>query len=146
MEKHPAGDLNTKAGLGVRFVAALIDGILIAVVAFPVMGMLGGGGGPPGPGGMMGAGSYVWPLLGLVYFVAMEAVYNYTIGKKALGLVVVGQDGGAIDWEESLVRNVLRIVDALPFFYLIGAILIVASDDNQRLGDMVGDTFVVKAR
>ncbi len=43
-------------------------------------------------------------------------------------------------------RNVLRIIDGLPLFYLASAILIWTSEKKQRLGDRVADTIVVTIR
>jgi len=60
---------------------------------------------------------------------------------------VVREDGAKIDYRDSTVRNILRIIDAIPYFipYLLGAILIWSSDRKQRLGDRVGRTIVVSA-
>jgi uncharacterized RDD family membrane protein YckC len=41
-------------------------------------------------------------------------------------------------------RNILRVIDGF-FAYLIGAILIWRSDKQQRLGDTIAKTVVVKA-
>jgi uncharacterized RDD family membrane protein YckC len=55
-------------------------------------------------------------------------------------------DGSQIGFTASLVRNLLRIVDAIPFFipYLVGAIIIWSTKLNQRLGDQAAKTVVVK--
>jgi uncharacterized RDD family membrane protein YckC len=58
---------------------------------------------------------------------------------------VVREDGGQIDMNQALTRNILRIIDGL-FAYLIGAILIWRSDKKQRLGDNIAKTIVIKAR
>ncbi len=50
-----------------------------------------------------------------------------------------------LDFARSLVRNILRIIDYLPFFYLIGFILIVTNSKKQRIGDMAARSIVVKA-
>jgi uncharacterized RDD family membrane protein YckC len=43
------------------------------------------------------------------------------------------------------IRTVLRIVDGLPFLYLLGLIVVAVSKQNQRIGDMAAGTLVVKA-
>jgi len=43
------------------------------------------------------------------------------------------------------VRSILRIIDSLPAIYILGIILIAATDKRQRLGDMLAKTIVVKA-
>jgi ribosomal protein L40E len=70
-------------------------------------------------------GAYM--LLFLLYFIVLEG----TFGACGIGPAVI--------------RNVLRIVDALPFFYIIGLILISRSDKKQRLGDSLAKTVVVKS-
>jgi uncharacterized RDD family membrane protein YckC len=56
---------------------------------------------------------------------------------------VVESDGTHLSWGSSLVRNLLRIVDALPVFYLVGIVVAYLTDDHQRIGDLAGSTIVV---
>jgi len=83
----------------------------------------------------------------LLYFIALEGNYGQTVGKMAVRIKVVREDGTKIDYTGAVVRNVLRIIDLIPYFipYLLGAILIWTSDKKQRLGDRVAHTIVVKA-
>ena len=46
---------------------------------------------------------------------------------------------------KSFIRNLLRIIDGLPVFYLLGLIVMVSSKRKQRIGDMAAGTVVVKA-
>ncbi len=124
-------------GVGPRFLASLIDGIILAIVT----GLLGVGMGPH----QVGASSGLSGLIFFVYYIVMEATQGATLGKMVLGLRVVRVDGTPISWSESVVRNLLRIVDAL-FAYLVGAILVWTSPLKQRLGDKVAHTVVVKSR
>jgi uncharacterized RDD family membrane protein YckC len=123
------------AGVGPRFLAVLIDSIIIGVVAgilsaiFRNSGLSGG----------------VTGLLTLAYFIVLEATQGATLGKMALGLRVVKTDGSPITWTDSLIRNILRIIDGL-FFYLVGAIFVWTSPLKQRLGDRAAHTVVVKRR
>jgi uncharacterized RDD family membrane protein YckC len=57
---------------------------------------------------------------------------------------VVREDGTPIDMEQAFKRNILRVIDGFVA-YLIGAVLIWRSDKQQRLGDTVAKTVVVKA-
>lgn len=101
-----------------------------------------------GAGEAMAGAFIVVQLLAFVvsfgYFIVLEAMYGQTLGKKLLGIVVVTEDGEEIDWVDSVIRNVLRIVDALPTLYLVGLIVILLSDEGQRLGDIAGSTYVVE--
>ena len=121
-------------GVGPRFLALLIDAIIIGVVG-AILGFIFRN--SPGlSGGVTG-------LLALAYFIVLEATQGATLGKMALGLRVTRTDGAPISWTESLIRNLLRIIDGL-FVYLIGAILIWTSPLKQRLGDRVAKTVVVR--
>lgn len=69
-----------------------------------------------------------------------------TPGKRVMGLRVVRVGGGPVGFLSSSIRNLVRIVDALPGVYLIGLVAIVASSKNQRLGDLAAGTLVVRER
>ena len=84
-------------------------------------------------------------LIMFLYFVVLEGSTGATIGKKLLKIKVVREDGSTCGFGPSLVRNILRIVDALPALYIIGMILIARSDKKQRLGDKLAKTVVIKA-
>ena len=78
------------------------------------------------------------------YFALFEAFWNgQTPGKRMLRLRVIQQSGRPIGLFESMGRNLLRIIDMLPGFYLVGAVCIFATRRQQRLGDMVAGTLVV---
>ncbi|MBS9779581.1 MAG: RDD family protein [Moraxellaceae bacterium] len=66
-----------------------------------------------------------------------------TVGKKYSGIYVCHDDGTPISLQSSLVRNLLRVVDFLPFFYSTGVLSILFNRKSQRLGDMVAGTIVV---
>jgi uncharacterized RDD family membrane protein YckC len=87
----------------------------------------------------------VYGLIVFLYFLVLEGAMGATIGKKLLKLKVVREDGSACGFGPALIRNILRIVDELPFLYIIGMLLISRSDKKQRLGDKLTKTVVVKA-
>ena len=80
------------------------------------------------------------------YLVYFEAEYGQTVGKMLTDVVVVTEDGDAIGYRESAVRTLLRLVDVLPFFYLVGVVAIYLTGRRQRVGDLVADTVVVRAK
>ena len=81
------------------------------------------------------------------YDVAFETLNNgRTIGKQAAGIRVLGQRGEPVRFLASAVRNIVRIIDFLPVFYLIGSISIVATEHDQRLGDLAAGTIVARDR
>jgi len=122
--------------VGPRFLAVLIDGLIIGAVtgflSFPFRYAPGAWGGSVG-------------LIAILYYIVLEAIQGATLGKMALGLRVVKIDGSPISWQESIIRNVLRIIDGL-FGYLVGAILVWNSPLRQRLGDRAAGTVVVRRR
>lgn len=142
--------------LGKRILALIVDAILLGIVFFVLFALLGGalfgsiaGGGPPGPGaaGAMAGGVVLIQGLSFVlfmgYYVVLEGMMGQTLGKKLLGIVVVKEDGSECDFVASLIRNLLRIVDGF-FLYLVGLIVILLTDRNQRIGDLAGSTVVVE--
>ncbi len=72
-------------------------------------------------------------------------IYNQgqTPGKKMMKIQVLLMDGTLINWEASLLRNLLRTVDFLPFFYALGIISMLFNKDFRRLGDLAANTVVV---
>jgi uncharacterized RDD family membrane protein YckC len=60
-----------------------------------------------------------------------------------VGIRVVGEDGEHVTFGAALVRNLLRLVDAL-FFYLVGFLFALTSTRDQRLGDRAAHTIVVR--
>jgi uncharacterized RDD family membrane protein YckC len=79
------------------------------------------------------------------YFMISEHLTGgRSIGKRLVGLRVIGQDGLPLTPRASLVRNLLRAVDMLPGSYVVGLVAIVASPKSQRLGDLAAGTIVVR--
>lgn len=82
---------------------------------------------------------WFYPVLFEIYF------EGATPGKKALGLRVVRDDGTPVDWTASVLRNLLRFADGLPFGYQVGLASIMMSKDFKRLGDLAAGTVVIYA-
>lgn len=82
-------------------------------------------------------------VLGFGYYIVLEGLVGRTLGKMALGIRVVSQDGGRASWGAVVVRNLLRIVDGF-FFYLVGLIVMLSTARKQRVGDLAARTMVVR--
>jgi len=67
-----------------------------------------------------------------------------TVGKRVVGLRVVDAQGLRLQFSQIVVRNLLRVADALPVLYLVGGIACLASRRSQRLGDFAANTVVVR--
>ena len=141
------------AGLWVRFLALAADGILFCLVFFPVTRLAKGV-------WIMSPSDHLWGYGWLVtdpiciaflvviatYFVVLEGVFGATLGKWLLGLRVVQPDGARPGLVKSALRNLLRLVDGLPFLNILGAVLILTSTERIRVGDRVAGTRVIRNR
>lgn len=143
-------------GVGRRAVAIIIDAIIVSIVGSIIGGIVGGvvGGASAATGAdeagfaaaVAGASSVVSIVVGILaflYWVVLEATMGATLGKKVMGIVVVKTDGTPISWGDSLIRNILRIIDGL-LVYLVAALFVWNSPLKQRLGDRVASTVVVR--
>jgi uncharacterized RDD family membrane protein YckC len=78
------------------------------------------------------------------YYVLFETIAGgRTIGKRALGLRVVKEGGYPIGFIDSVLRNLLRGADILPFFYVVGLFAMAGDSRFRRIGDRVAGTLVV---
>ncbi|WP_332766467.1 RDD family protein [Pseudomonas koreensis] len=127
------------AGLMVRALAFTIDlalrglimGVLFMALAF--LGKLG-----------MGLGSLLLFTISWWYMVLFEVLrQGRSPGKQWMGLRVVHDDGTPVGWSASLLRNLLRFVDLLPFGYFLGALSCLHHPTFKRLGDIAAGTLVV---
>jgi uncharacterized RDD family membrane protein YckC len=138
------------AGLPLRFVAVLLDALIVFLPLGIVVGILAGGGYAERGEGYANAGVNIsgkafWTLLalGVGYYIVCEAATGTTLGKRMVGIRVVGEDGEHITFGAAFVRNLVRLVDCL-FFYLVGGLFALTSTRGQRLGDRAAHTIVVR--
>lgn len=76
-----------------------------------------------------------------VYFEVRR--HGQTPGKKALGLAVVRDNATPVDFSGSLIRNLLRVADIFPIFYLAGLASMLLDNRFRRLGDLAAGTLVI---
>jgi uncharacterized RDD family membrane protein YckC len=138
----------TAAGPGSRFVAQLLDLLILALVIVVVVAAASAFGYLTGQDTLA---TLIGLLLAFVivvgYFWTLEAVWSgKTIGKKVMGVRVVGDQGEPITFAAASIRNLVRIVDFLPFFYGIGLVVLFANGRGKRLGDLAAGTIVVRDR
>ena len=105
--------------------------------------------------GEIDLGPWVWLMLAVWvavdfllqwgYFVACELLMQgRSPGKAMIGLRVVRDSGLPVTLRESLLRNLLRMVDMLPSQYFVGLVSMVLSKDVRRLGDYAAGTIVIR--
>lgn len=86
------------------------------------------------------------------YFAYFETRWNgQTPGKRWLGIRVIADDGRPVTFYQSVVRNLLRLVDMMPVAailpsYFIGILTVFLSSKSKRLGDLAGGTVVIRER
>jgi len=134
--------------LGRRIGAALLDFVLLVLIFAAVVLAVGGSDvSNDEPAIRFGDNqALVFAVLGLVYYGLSEALTGQTLGKKSLGLKVVSQDGSPARTGQVIIRTLLRVVDQLPFLYLLGLIvMLVTGRERKRIGDIVAKTRVVAA-
>jgi len=129
-----------------RGLAFLIDFLFLSCFFFPITYWYSGK-------WVMGYADHYWGILDPIclvflviifaYFILMEAYVGWTVGKKFLRMKVVNSDGNRIGLLKSAIRNLLRMVDGLPVFNILGMVLIDRSPKGQRFGDRVAKTYVV---
>jgi uncharacterized RDD family membrane protein YckC len=136
------------AGLGSRFLAQAIDVALLLVLflflslAALLLNSLSGDG---------RLALLVWVILSfalfLLYFPILEGIWGgQTVGKRLLRLRVLGDRGEPVTVTQVAIRNLIRVVDFLPFFYGIGIVTLFVQGGSKRLGDFAAGTVVVRDR
>jgi uncharacterized RDD family membrane protein YckC len=134
-------------GLGLRFAARLIDGIIVNAVAFGIALSI-------------GSLTNYWVtglfsgLLMFLYFLAFESTQGWTPGKKLLGLSVHGPAGAPKpDVQQSAIRNVWTLLNIIPFIgglLTLVAVIVIAVTINSsptkqgKHDELAGGTQVVK--
>jgi uncharacterized RDD family membrane protein YckC len=140
------------AGLGSRFAAFLIDtliqvGIYVIIFLCLIFGM-------PNVLNSLSTidiaafSSAIVIIFMIIYFTFFEVLMNgQTPGKKVMKLRVLKQTGEPISFFDSFLRNLLRLADLLPpTTYLLGALLILFSKQNKRVGDYAANTIVTRIK
>jgi len=130
------------AGSGSRFLAVLIDAFITTAIASVFYGLL---------------VNLLPRLVAAAIFVTVSFILTWgwhvyfevnrqgrTPGKRALSLRVVDSRGLPVTLYQSMVRNMARIVDFLPAFYGVGALVNMLRSDRRRLGDVLADTLVIR--
>jgi uncharacterized RDD family membrane protein YckC len=69
-----------------------------------------------------------------------------TFGKRIVGLATMDDRGLRLSLQQAVIRNLLRIVDMLPAFYLVGGVTSLLDPHGRRLGDLAAGTLVIRER
>ncbi|MEU7032043.1 RDD family protein [Streptomyces sp. NPDC046275] len=89
--------------------------------------------------------SFVLVLVGAP--IAVETLsHGRSLGKLALGLRVVREDGGPIRFRHALMRGAMGAVEILMTFGVVACVASLVSERGRRLGDVFAGTLVVRER
>lgn len=144
------------ASIGNRFIACAIDHTIqiVALLVFSIVFAIASDVSNLGTQ-FSGIPNWVRALLVIIVFVVWDGYFvlfewlwrGQTPGKRWLKLRVIREDGRPITFFEAAVRNVLRAFDIwFPPFYSIGLVSVFATERDQRVGDLVAGTVVVRER
>jgi uncharacterized RDD family membrane protein YckC len=131
------------AGLAERIWARMIDiGIFIAIFFLYLALGIGGIG-----GSKLHFVMVVIIIIAMVYPFVMEVFFNgQSIGKKALKIKVISLDGERPTLGQYAIRWIARLIDFTVTGGAVGLVLVAITDKNQRLGDLLANTSVVKTQ
>jgi uncharacterized RDD family membrane protein YckC len=149
------------AGFWLRFVAVIIDGIILGILQFvvlaPILAAIGIGASSDIANGseadmvaliakltaLFSTVGLIGQAVNILYFSFMESSkFQATIGKLALGLIVTDTNGEKLDFLKAMIRNVSKIVSTITLG--IGYLLVAFTEKKQALHDMIASTLVVK--
>ncbi len=129
-----AGPVPRAVAWGVDLVVRLAL-VFFASLLFGLLGRLGGG------LTLIAAFLVQW-----AYMIVLEALWHgQTLGKRVMRLRVVLANGAPIGWPAAIARNLLRVVDMLPFAYATGLVVSLVDPSARRLGDLAAGTLVIHA-
>jgi len=135
------------AGFGKRWIAAIIDGIIINIGASIIgfgLGLLYGMVGGTGEGGGV-IGFVVGTILGWLYFAIQESSPKQaTLGKQAMEIIVTDLDGKQISFGRATGRYFGKYLSGAVV--MIGYIMAAFTEKKQALHDLIAGTLVVKRR
>jgi len=144
------------AGIGSRFLAALIDTVLIAVSQLLIIGTIIWIALFVFKIEFSNTGAFSWGLaiFSIIsflflwgYYIFFEILWNgQTPGKRWVGLRVIRVDGTPITVSEAIIRNLVRVIDFMPVAYGVGVVTMFINSNSRRVGDLAAGTIVVHDR
>lgn len=152
----------TYAGFWLRFVAFIIDAIIIGIAKWfiiaPILAAVGIASSMSFSDfqnpediaafvaaimGMLGISWVIGLVLDILYHSFMESSkFQGSIGKMALGIVVVDAAGQKLDFAKAFIRNLCKLISTFTIY--IGYVIAAFTEKKQALHDIIGGTLVIK--
>jgi uncharacterized RDD family membrane protein YckC len=92
----------------------------------------------------------VWLPVAIIYFgyhpILEIAMRGSTPGKRMAGVRIVTRTGDIPGPGALLLRNVFRLIDSMPFVYLVGLISVMFTEQHVRIGDLAAGTLLIIER
>ncbi len=127
-----------------RFLAFAVDLACISLLS-TVIGTIVGLLGILSPDIASGVMAVAYFVLQIGYGILFEWLWRgQTIGKRLLRLRVMDAQGLHLHFSQIVIRNLMRVIDSLPLFYVVGGVSCLFSRYAQRLGDLAANTIVVR--
>lgn len=135
------------AGLGPRILAGLLDLAVIGVgtsVLYTVFAVATVATDPA----LLAAATLLATIIGLVGVPTAVATLTRgsSVGKVALGLRTVRDDGGPISFQHALTRSLIAVVEVFVFLGVPAVVVAAVHPRGKRLGDVAAGTYVVSER
>ena len=131
--------------LGKRFLAAVIDSVILNAVLFligyaiNVIGFISW----TAYFGMMYAVALIAPFLNIIYYTAMEGSgWHATFGKRIMGLYVANVSGMGVSYSQAFLRNLAKIVSSITL--LVGDFMCFFNPEKQCLHDLIAKAYVLE--
>ena len=128
----------TYAGFGIRFAALIIDSLIIGAV-ISILSLVN----ITSITDTSASGTIIQTLISFVYFITLTAATGQTLGKMALGIMVVDANGGKLTIGKVILRETIgKFVSFVTL--LIGFFIVVFDAQNQGFHDKIAASYVIK--
>ena len=91
----------------------------------------------------------VWmiTIIYILYYTYFEGKHGQTVGKKISRIIVIDKETkNQIGYKNAFIRTVTRLIDSLPILYILGIIVVKNTEKNQRIGDILSKSIVIKTK
>lgn len=141
MEETPQSEKQEFAGFWLRFWATILDSLVLLTISYLLFDPL---------RKILGVEQRTYSvvdlldtIVGFIYYIVLTVKYGQTLGKMAVGIQVIDQEGEELTWGKVMYREIVgKIVSCLVLF--IGYLAVAFDSKKRALHDRMAKTYVVK--